>query len=77
MSDKIKKADPVEVNSAQELSRTLLLLATSTTPHIGLTSLIMATSVAAASLGVPLENICSLFDRTANDVYEANARIKN
>ncbi|CAB5155365.1 hypothetical protein UFOVP149_5 [uncultured Caudovirales phage] len=69
-----KKATPTEVNGAMELSQVLLALAISKDPHVGMTGLIMATAVGAASLGIPLENICALFDKTVSDVYAVKAK---
>lgn len=62
-------ATPTETDNAQELSRLLLAIATSAQPHVGLTALIMATSVGARALNIPLENIVALFDKTTAEVY--------
>jgi hypothetical protein len=64
-----KKATKDEIDGASALSHVLLALAVSKDPHVGMTGLIMATAVGAASLGIPLENITALFDKTAADVY--------
>jgi hypothetical protein len=63
------KATKGQIDGATELSQLLLALAINEDPHVGMTGLIMATAVGAASLGIPLENITALFDKTAADVY--------
>ena len=65
------KATEAELNETQELTRTLLMLATSTSAPVGLTSLIMATSVAAVAANIPLEDFTSMFNKTVEEVYGA------
>lgn len=58
-----------EVGTAQDASRTLLQIAGSHPPNIGMGALIMATSVAAREMNLPLESIAAMLERTLSEVY--------
>lgn len=70
------KATPEEIQATQDLAKVLVTIATSNSPAVGMTGLIMATAVAATALDIPLENICALFDQTASEVYEVHQGMK-
>lgn len=63
-----------ELETTQNLSKVLLTLATSQVPHVGMTSLIMATCVAARALDIPLHQLNAMLDKTSLQVYEAAER---
>lgn len=58
-----------EVGTAQDASKTLLEIANSHPPSIGMGALIMATSVAAREMNIPLESIAAMLERTLSEVY--------
>ena len=58
-----------DVDSAQSALQVLLTFAKSHPPNIGMGALIMATSLAAREMNIPLENIAAMFDRTISEVY--------
>lgn len=58
-----------EVGSAQDASRTLLQIAKSHPPSIGMGALIMATSLAARDMNIPPESIAAMLDRMITQVY--------
>jgi hypothetical protein len=63
-----------DVDTAQDASRALLTIAGSHPPNIGMGALIMATSVAAREMNLPLESIAAMFDRTLAEVYATAER---
>jgi len=63
-----------DVGTARDASRALLTVAGSHPPNIGMGALIMATSVAAREMNLPLESIVAMFDRTLAEVYAAAER---
>ena len=62
-----------EVGTAQDASQTLLMIANSHPPSIGMGALIMATSVAAREMNIPLESIAAMLERTLTEVYAATS----
>lgn len=60
-----------DVGSAQDASQTLLMIANSHPPSIGMGALIMATSLAARDMNIPLESIAAMLERTLAEVYAA------
>lgn len=68
MGEKIKVTWS-EVGTAQDASKTLLMIANSHPPNIGMGALIMATSIAAREMNLPLESIAAMLDRTLSEVY--------
>lgn len=76
MSEKIKITWE-EVGTAQDASRTLLMIANSHPPNIGMGALIMATSVAAREMNLPLESIAAMLDRTLSEVYAASLEVEH
>lgn len=60
-----------EVGTAQVASQTLLMIAHSHPPNIGMGALIMATSVAAREMNIPFESIAAMVERTLSEVYRA------
>lgn len=63
-----------DVDTAQDASRTLLTIAGTHPPNIGMGALIMATSVAAREMNLPLESISAMIDRALVQVYAAAER---
>lgn len=63
-----------DVDTAQDASRALLSVAGTHPPNIGMGALIMATSVAAREMNLPLESIVAMFDRTLAQVYAVAER---
>jgi len=63
-----------DVNTAQSVSQMLLMLAKSHPQNIGMGALIMATSLAAREMNIPMENIAAMFDRTIAEVYAVAGR---
>lgn len=68
MSEEIKVTWE-EVGTATDASRTLLMIANSHPANIGMGALIMATSVAAREMNIPMENVAEMFGRTLAEVY--------
>lgn len=64
-----------EVESAQDASKMLLRVANSHPANIGMGALIMATSVAASEMNIPLENIAAMFNKTLTEVYACAGRL--
>lgn len=58
-----------EVGTAQDASRTLLQIAKSHPPSIGMGALIMATSLAARDMNIPPESIAAMLDSMIAQVY--------
>lgn len=63
-----------DVDTAQDASRALLNVIGSHPPNIGMGALIMATSVAAREMNLPMEAIAAMFDRTLTEVYATAER---
>lgn len=63
-----------DVNTAQGVSRLLLMITKSHPPNIGMGALIMATSLAAREMNISQENIAAMIDRTISEVYASRAR---
>lgn len=74
MTDKKINISWDEVDTAQDASRALLTVAGSHPPNIGMGALIMATSVAAREMNLPIESIAAMFDRTLTEVYSVAER---
>lgn len=58
-----------DVGTAQDASRTLLMIAAAHPANIGMGALIMATSVAARDMNIPMESVAEMFGRTLAEVY--------
>ena len=58
-----------DVDTAQSASQVLLTFAKSHPPNIGMGALIMATSLAAREMNIPMENIALMLERTLAEVY--------
>ncbi|MEI8178966.1 hypothetical protein [Aestuariivirga sp.] len=58
-----------DTDTAQNASKMLLTIANSHPPTIGMGALIMATSIAAREMNIPLQNIAAMLDRTLAEVY--------
>jgi len=63
-----------EVGTAQDASRTLLMIANAHPANIGMGALIMATSVAARDMNIPMECAAEMISRTLAEVYAATGR---
>lgn len=63
------KVTPEEVSDTMKLAQVLLTIATSKEGPVGLTALIMATAVGGVALGVPLENLKAIYDKSVDEVY--------
>lgn len=72
MVDKISWA---EVGSAKDASETLLMIANSHPPNIGMGALIMATSVAAREMNIPLESIAAMLNKILCEVYATSGSL--
>ena len=67
----IEKISWAEVGTAKDASETLLMIANSHPPNIGMGALIMATSVAAREMNIPLESIAAILNKILCEVYAA------
>lgn len=59
-----------EVSTTQNLSRVLLTMVDGAPPHVSLGALMMASAMYAKIVGIPLENVTSIFDTTAEETYK-------
>lgn len=74
MTDKNINISWDDVDTAHDASRALLTVVGSHPPNIGMGALIMATSVAAREMNLPIESIAAMFDRTLTEVYAVAER---
>ena len=64
-----------DVGTAQDASRTLLMVANAHPANIGMGALIMATSMAARDMNIPMESVAEMFGRTLAQVYGSTERL--
>lgn len=65
-----------ELNATMRTSQSLLGIATSQEPVVGVTALIMAGAVAASTAGVPLETYLAQVDKASEEVYRNAGALK-
>lgn len=59
-----------EVTETQTFAHALLSQGADHSPHVALGGYIMASALYAQIIGIPLKNLCAIFDNTAEETYK-------